>query len=209
MDVYPYDAASTVLSADRVAESRRVIVTWSEARPDVAGRDLAEIAAEMGCSLEEAADALQPAGAIYFLMDEADVQRILKNPHAMVASDGLPHDVFPHPRLWGTFPRVLGHYSRDLGLITLEDAVHRMSGLPAAEFGLSGRGTIAVGNYADIVVFDAGTVIDRADFTHPTEPAAGIELVFVNGDAVWRDGAATGARPGKALRRQDLRAAAQ
>ena len=208
LDVYPYDAASTVLSADRVAESRRVIVTWSEVRPDVAGRDLADIADEMGCGLEEAADALQPAGAIYFLMDEEDVQRVLKNPHAMVASDGLPHDVFPHPRLWGTFPRVLGHYSRDLGLITLEDAVHRMSGLPAAEFGLTGRGVLATGNFADIAIFDAETVIDRADFAQPTQPAAGIEAVFVNGKQVWRDGAQTGARPGKALRRQDLQAGA-
>ena len=209
LDVYPYDAASTVLSVDRVAESRRVIVTWSEARPDVAGRDLDDIAQEMGCSAEEAAEALQPAGAIYFLMDEADVQRVLQYPHAMVASDGLPHDIFPHPRLWGTFPRVLGHYSRELGLLTLEDAVYRMSGLPAAEFGLTGRGVIAEGNYADIVIFDAATVIDRADFSHPTEPAAGIEAVFVNGTQVWRDGAPTGERPGKALRRQDLQAAAK
>lgn len=209
LDVYPYHASSTVLSADRVAESRRVIVTWSKIRPEVAGRDLDDIAREMGCTLEEAATALLPAGAIYFMMDEADVQRVLKNPHAMVASDGLPHDVFPHPRLWGTFPRVLGHYSRDLGLLTLEDAVHRMSGLPAGEFGLTGRGTVAVGNYADITIFDADTVIDRADFTHPTEPAAGIERVFVNGRAVWQDGAATGARPGKALRRQALRTAAK
>ena len=142
-------------------------------------------------------------------MDEADVQRVLQYPHAMVASDGLPHDIFPHPRLWGTFPRVLGHYSRELGLLTLEDAVYRMSGLPAAEFGLTGRGVIAEGNYADIVIFDAATVIDRADFSHPTEPAAGIEAVFVNGTQVWRDGAPTGERPGKALRRQDLQAAAK
>ena len=209
LDVYPYDAASTVLSVDRVKDSRRVIVTWSEARPGVAGRDLADIAAEMGCSLEEAAEALLPAGAIYFLMDEADVQRVLQYPHAMVASDGLPHDIFPHPRLWGTFPRVLGHYSRDLGLLTLEDAVYRMSGLPAAEFGLTGRGVIAEGNFADIVIFDPETVIDRADFATPTEPAAGIETVLVNGRAVWQDGAATGERPGKALRRQALQEAAQ
>ena len=209
LDVYPYDAASTVLSVDRVRDSRRVIVTWSEVRPDVAGRDLAEIAMEMGCTAEEAAEALLPAGAIYFLMDEADVQRVLQYPHAMVASDGLPHDIFPHPRLWGTFPRVLGHYSRDLGLLTLEDAVYRMSGLPAAEFRLTNRGTIAKGNYADIVIFDPDTVIDRADFATPTKPAAGIEYVFVNGKAVWRDGAATGERPGIALRRQALQAAAK
>lgn len=205
LDVYPYDASSTVLQLGRVRDAKRVIVTWSEARPDLAGRDLADIAGELGMSQEDAVQALQPAGAIYFAMDEADVQRVLKYPHAMVASDGLPHDVFPHPRLWGTFPRVLGHYSRDLSLLTMEDAVHRMSGLPAAEFGLSGRGVLKPGNYADIVVFDPSTVADRADFERPTEPAAGIELVLVNGHPVWKHGAATGERPGRALRRQTLR----
>jgi N-acyl-D-amino-acid deacylase len=207
LDVYPYDASSTVLTVDRLGASKRVIVTWSVPHPEVSGRYLDDIAKEMGCSLEEATAALLPAGAIYFMMDEEDVQRVLKYPHAIVASDGLPHDVFPHPRLWGTFPRVLGHYSRDLGLMPLEDAVHRMSGLPAAEFGLTGRGVLAAGNYADITLFDAATVIDRADFQHPTEPAAGIDTVFVNGSPVWQDGAPTGARPGKALRRQALQAA--
>ena len=207
LDVYPYDASSTVLTVDRLGASKRVIVTWSVPHPEMSGRDLDDIAREMGCSEEHAAAQLLPAGAIYFMMDEADVQRVLKYPHAIVASDGLPHDVFPHPRLWGTFPRVLGHYSRDLGLMTLEDAVYRMSGLPAAEFGLTGRGVLAVGNHADVTIFDAATVIDRADFQHPTEPAAGIDTVFVNGRPVWRDGAPTGERPGKALRRQTLQAA--
>jgi len=123
----------------------------------------------------------------------------------MIASDGLPHDRHPHPRLWGTFARVLGHYSRELGLITLEDAVHKMTGKPAEVFGLTGRGVLREGAFADIVVFDPATVADTADFENPTEPAAGIETVFVNGQAIWRNGAATGARPGKALRRQALR----
>jgi N-acyl-D-amino-acid deacylase len=91
----------------------------------------------------------------------------------------------------------------------LEEAVHRMSGLPASEFGLTGRGLLASGNYADIVIFNAETVADRADFEHPTEPAAGISTVLVNGQAVWRNGAATGARPGQALKRQDLQDAAK
>jgi N-acyl-D-amino-acid deacylase len=84
---------------------------------------------------QEAAERLQPAGAVYFQMDEADVQRILAYPHTMVGSDGLPHDRFPHPRLWGAFPRVLGHYVREVGLLSLEDAVYRMTGLSAAQFG--------------------------------------------------------------------------
>jgi N-acyl-D-amino-acid deacylase len=99
---------------------------------------------------------------------------------------------------------VLGRYSRELGLITLEDAVHRMTGLPAAVFGLTGRSILAPGNFADLVIFDPKTVRDRAEFDRPTEPAAGIDAVYVNGRAIVKDGAATGARPGRALRRQAL-----
>ena len=138
------------------------------------------------------------------MMDEADVQRIIKHQHSMIASDGLPHDHHPHPRLWGTFPRVLGHYSRDLELLSLEDAVHRMSGKPASVFGLEGRGELKQANFADLVVFDPKTVLDMADFDHPMEPAAGIDTVFVNGRTVWHDGAATDPRPGKAIRRQSF-----
>lgn len=202
LDVYPYIAGSTVLAKWRLGESSRVIITWSVPEPSAGGRDLSEIAEEWGCSIEEACDRLQPAGAIYFMMDESDVQRVIKYPPAMIASDGLPHDHHPHPRLWGTFPRVLGRYARELNLISLEDAVHKMSGKPAEVFGLAGRGTIKAGNFADLVVFDPDTVLDQADFEHPTEPASGIETIFVNGRAVWRDGSATEARPGRALRRQ-------
>jgi N-acyl-D-amino-acid deacylase len=203
-DVYPYIASSTVLSVDRFNASERIIVTWSKAKPEVSGRDLADIAKEMGLSLEDTAAKLQPAGAIYFMMDEADVQRILKAERAMIGSDGLPHDVFPHPRLWGTFPRVLGHYARDLKLFPLHEAVHKMTGLTAATFGLRDRGVLRVGAFADLVLFDPATVIDRATFEAPTRPAAGIALVLVNGRPVWRDGAPTGQRPGRALRRGSL-----
>lgn len=204
LDVYPYHASSTVISANRVGRCRKVLITWSVPHPEHAGRELSEVAAEMGCSREEAAERLKPGGAIYFAMDEEDVRRVIAFPHSMIASDGLPNDNHPHPRLWGTFPRVLGRYSRDIGLITLEDAVHRMSGLPAGVFGLTGRGVLAPGNFADIVVFDPKTVGDRADFEHPTEPAQGIDAVYVNGRAIVAGGAATGARPGRALRRQAL-----
>ena len=206
LDVYPYDASSTVISADRVQKSRKVLITWSVPHPEHAGRELSEIAADLGCSPQDAAEKLKPGGAIYFAMDEEDVRRVIKFPHSMIASDGLPNDKHPHPRLWGTFPRVLGHYSRDVGLITLEDAVHKMTGLPASVFGLTGRSVLAAGNYADIVIFDPETVGDRADFEHPTEPAAGIDAVYVNGTAIVRAGAATGARPGRAMRRQAMAA---
>ena len=123
----------------------------------------------------------------------------------MIASDGLPHDHHPHPRLWGTFPRVLGKLTRE-NLISLEDAVYRMSGKPAEVFGLSGRGEVAVGNFWTWSSSTRHAVIDKADFENPMEPAAGIDAVFVNGQAVYRDGASTGARPGKALKRQSIAA---
>jgi N-acyl-D-amino-acid deacylase len=140
------------------------------------------------------------------MMDEADVERVLQFPHTMIGSDGLPHDRHPHPRLWGAFPRVLGHYRRERGLFSLEEAVRKMTGLSAARFGLSRRGVITAGHYADIAVFDPATIADRATFENPTLPAAGIAHVFVNGRPVWQDGRSTGERPGRVLRRQQLQA---
>lgn len=206
LDVYPYIASSTVLSAAQAERSRKVLVTWSKSAPEQAGRELSAIAETWGVSEQEAVDRLQPAGAVYWTMDETDVQRVLRFEHTMIGSDGLPHDAHPHPRLWGAFPRVLGHYSRDLGLFGLEDAVRRMTGLSAARFGLTGRGVLASGAYADITVFDPATVADRATFEAPVTPAAGIEHVFVNGRLVWTEGKPTGDRPGRALRRQQLQA---
>ncbi len=201
LDVYPYTAGSTVIMVDMVDAAERVVITWSEARPEFAGRDLSDIATELGCSARDAAAQLIPGGAIYFLMDEADVQRILSYPHAMVGSDGLPHDSHPHPRLWGTFPRVLGHYARELGLLSLEEAVRRMTGLSAEQFGLKDRGVLRPGAFADITLFDPETVIDSATFEKPMTPAAGIDLVMVNGEIIREAGRITGARPGRALRR--------
>lgn len=207
LDAYPYVASSTVLRTDMVERAAKVLVTWSKARPDLAGLELADIARRMNCSPTEAAAKLQPAGAVYFMMAEEDVRRILSFPATMIGSDGLPHDRHPHPRLWGTFPRVLGHYAREIGLFSLETAVHKMTGLTAARFGLTGRGVLQPGAFADLVLFDPATVIDRASFEQPMTPAAGIRTVFVNGRAVWNDGGPTGARPGRILHRQDLQAA--
>jgi N-acyl-D-amino-acid deacylase len=203
LDAYPYAASSTMLRREMVPLSRTVRIAWSKSRPDLAGLDLTEAAARLGLTVDAAIDALQPAGAIYFSMDEDDVRRILAHPDTMIGSDGLPHDVHPHPRLWGTFPRVLGRYARDEGLFPLTDAVHRMTGLTAARFGLRDRGTLAPGRYADLVLFDPATIIDRATFDDPTTPADGIRLVVCNGRAVWTDGAPTGARPGRVIRRRE------
>ena len=201
LDVYPYTAGSTVLMPEMVEKAERVIVSWSEPHPEHTGRDLADVAAALGLDPIAAAKTLLPAGGIYFMMDEADVQRIIAYEHSMIGSDGLPHDRHPHPRLWGTFPRVLGHYARELGLLTLEDAVRRMTGLTAARFGLTDRGEVRAGAYADLVMFDAETVADRATFDEPTRPAAGIDVVMVNGAVVREGGQVTGNRPGRALRR--------
>jgi N-acyl-D-amino-acid deacylase len=209
LDAYPYVASSTVLSAAQAERALKVLVTWSKRAPDQAGRELSAIAADWGVGEKEAIERLQPAGAVYWTMDEADVRRVLSFEHTMIGSDGLPHDTHPHPRLWGAFPRVLGHYCREFGLFRLEEAVRRMTGLSAARFGLAGRGMIAVGAYADITVFDPETVIDRATFEKPTTPAAGIEHVFVNGRPVWSEGKPTGERPGRALRRQHMQAEAR
>ncbi|HEX5865569.1 MAG TPA: D-aminoacylase, partial [Casimicrobiaceae bacterium] len=164
LDMYPYIAGSTVLRKQMIDGIIDVMVTWSTPHPEMAGRMLADIAVEWGCTQHEACERLQPGGACYFQMREDDVQRVLKYPATMIGSDGLPHDQHPHPRLWGTFPRVLGHYSRDLGLFSLETAVHKMSGLSARQFKLEDRGEIRVGAYADVVMFDAATVKDVATF---------------------------------------------
>jgi N-acyl-D-amino-acid deacylase len=202
LDCYPYVAASTVLSAERAAASTRVLVSWSKPHPEYTGMDLAEVARRMGVSRDQAVARLLPAGGIYFSMAEEDVRRILAFQPTMIGSDGLPHDAFPHPRLWGAFPRVLGHYSRDLKLFPLEEAVHKMTGLTAQTFGLAGRGVLKEGAWADITIFDPRTIDETATFDKPIAPARGIEAVLVNGQVVWTDGKSTGARPGRVLRRQ-------
>ena len=201
LDCYPYEASSTILTAPHAKSSPRTIVTWSVGAPEMAGRELSEICATWGTDIDGACARLIPAGAVYFRMCEEDVQRILAYGPTMVGSDGLPHDERPHPRLWGTFPRVLGRYARELGLFDLETAVHKMTGRTAAEIGLAERGLLKVGFFADLTLFDAERVIDRASYTDPIQPAEGIVSVLVNGAEVWSGAAPTGARPGRYLRR--------
>lgn len=202
LDCYPYAASSTVLSVKHASSALKVLVTWSKSCPDMAGRDLANIQKEWQCSLEEAVGRLQPAGAIYHRMDDADVSRILAFDDTMIGSDGLPHDAVPHPRLWGSFPRVLGHYSRERGLFSFEKAIHKMTGLSAQKFGLRDRGFIRDGAYADLVILHADTVAEASSFARPIAPAIGIETVLVNGKIVWNAGQTTDARPGYVLSRE-------
>ncbi len=200
-DMYPYPAGSTVLMPDRLREDCRVIVTWSVPHPEMTGKDLAEVARGWNTDLRTAAEKLTPAGAITFQMDEEDVRRIMAHPLSVIGSDGIPHDAHPHPRLWGTFPRVLGLYVRQLGLLSLEDAIHKMTGRTAALFGMQDRGVLRAGAYADLVLFDPHRVIDHATFEQPTLVSEGIEQVWTNGVPTWAAGGLTGATPGRLIRR--------
>jgi N-acyl-D-amino-acid deacylase len=200
-DCYPYAASSTTLDLRQVDERVTIAITWSDPHPEVAGRNLADIAGEWGTTQLEAARRLQPAGAIYHCMSEQDVRAILSHPGTMIGSDGLPNDPLPHPRLWGTFPRVLGYYSRDQQLFPLHEAIRKMTSLPAQRFGLTDRGLVKEGYWADLVLFDAAAVRDTATFADPVRAAAGIEAVWVNGILSYRNQASTGERAGRFLAR--------
>jgi N-acyl-D-amino-acid deacylase len=161
---------------------------------------LDRIAADWDCSMEEACERLYPATAIYFQIDEQDLERIMAHSAAMIGSDGIASMQTPHPRLWGTFPRILGHYVRAKKLFELETAVHKMTGLSASSFGLKDRGRISRGCYADLVLFDPDTIIDRASFENPAQICDGIISVWVNGKLSWHDKASTGIRNGVFVR---------
>jgi N-acyl-D-amino-acid deacylase len=124
----------------------------------------------------------------------------VRHPAVIVSSDGVYHGPLPHPRGFGTFPRVLRRFVRELGAVTLEQAIWKMSGLPASRYGLRDRGRIEVGRAADLVIFDPATVADRATYAEPRLVPVGIDRVIVNGVTAARDGRATGLRPGRVLR---------
>jgi N-acyl-D-amino-acid deacylase len=200
-DCYPYAAGSSTLDLRQVDPRVQITVTWSTPHPEVAGNSLASIAELWNLSQIDAAKKLQPAGAIYHSISEADMRRILAHPATMIGSDGLPNDPRPHPRLWGTFPRVLGRYSRDEKLFSLPAAIHKMTAMPAQRFGLAERGLIRHGFHADLVLFDPDKIIDTATFSDPIRPAEGIAGVWVNGVLSYTSEGATGKRAGKFLPR--------
>jgi len=139
---------------------------------------------------------------VAFEMDEADMEMVLRDPFTSVGSDGLPPGLGgkPHPRQWGTFPRILSRYVRERGVLSLEEAVRRMTTLPAEAFRLPGVGRLAAGYAADVVIFEQATVQDRATYVEPTQPPVGIRDVLIGGVEVVRDGQFTGARVGRRLR---------
>lgn len=211
-DQYPYTAGSTVLSAvaggDGISapDPSAVVIASTDSHPGWHGRSLADLAGELGVDPADAGQAVlesEPsATVILHVMHEDDVRTVMAHPGIMIGSDGIPSlEGQPHPRLFGTFARVLGHYSRDLGLLSLEEAVHRMTGRSAEVFGLADRGVIRPGAFADLVMFDAAEIIDRSTYEDPQQTPAGIDKVWVNGELVVDAGAHVGARPGRTLRR--------
>ena len=188
-----------------------VMIAWCPKRKDAEGRRVSEIAEVRGLEPIEAVfellrDADGVASMILFQLDERDLRRALAHPQLMIGSDGsalaTTGDMSagkPHPRSYGTFPRVLGHYARDERVLSLAEAVHKMTGLPARRLGVRDRGEIRVGAKADLVVFDARRVADQATYEDPHRYPVGIEQVLVNGRFVIKDGEHTGSLPGKVL----------
>lgn len=176
------------------------------------GKTLAEVADERGVSPAEAAIELvvedrSRVDTVYFLMSEDNVAKKVARPWVSFGSDAgalAPEGVFlkssTHPRAYGTFARVLGKYARDEGVISLEEAIRKLTSLPAANIGIRDRGQLTAGYYADIVVFDPETVTDHATYEKPHQYATGVQHVFVNGEQVLRDGEHTGAMPGRVVR---------
>jgi N-acyl-D-amino-acid deacylase len=174
------------------------------------GMSIGEVAAERGASIGDTAVDLiieeSPDAILVFRRGispeafDAQARRTLNHPAFMVASDGVYHGKLPHPRGYGCYAQVLGTFVRERGLVSLERAVHLMSGLPAARFGITDRGRVVEGLAADLVVFDPATVGSQATWEEPRRPAAGIDAVVVNGEIVARDGRPTAARPGRVIR---------
>lgn len=177
-----------------------------------AGKRLSAVAADLGLDEVEALLEIvgrdMGVGVAYFIIDPAGIELGLRQPWVSIGSDAAAHPATPpwtdsatHPRTYGTFARVLGHYSRERGLFSFEEAVRRMSSLPAEVFRLAGRGRLVEGAYADVVVLDPATVADRATFEDPHQLSVGVQHVVVNGRLVVDTGKVTVERPGRRLRR--------
>jgi N-acyl-D-amino-acid deacylase len=205
-----FDKASVERGIKDVGGPSRVTITACKAHPQYEGRNLEEIAkAETITPAALFSRIIADGGAdvIGHSMKEEDVFEFYKQPWVMVASDGGIHSA--HPRGAGTFPRVLGRFVRVRKLLTLEEAIRKMTSLPAKRMKLADRGVIAPGRRADLVLFDPKTVIDHSTFIEPEKLSEGIVMVAVNGEPVWSDGKPTGARPGRVLTLSAARFAGQ
>ena len=212
LDVYPYTAGSgrmiEYFNLDNISVPLAEVIRLAScpAFPEYEGRMLVDIAAAESVPIEDVVRRILTAEkgdrtiCIHFIIDEADIETNLRHPLMMVGSDGIPDlKGRPHPRLFGTFPRVLGEYVRTRGVLTLEEAVRRMTSLSCDRFGLVDRGRIAVGQHADLVVFDPDTVVDTATYDDPKREPTGIDWVVVNGQVTVDHGRHTGAGAGRLL----------
>ena len=213
LDVYPYTAGSGPMW--QYVNLDHIDLEWAEgvmiaSCPDFRqfeGRMLTDIATEMEWSLEEAVREVvtSPKGrnviCIQFIIDEPDIETNLRHPRMMIGSDGIPELTGnPHPRLFGTMPRVLARYVRDRAVLSLEEAIRRMTSLPCERFGLAQRGLVREGYHADLVLFDPVTVRDLATYEKPKQEPEGIAMVVVNGAVAYEGGRHTGVGAGQALR---------
>jgi N-acyl-D-amino-acid deacylase len=208
----PTDAWENLLLMAGTPERVLLVGFRQDSLKYLTGRSLAEVAIQRGTSPEETAMDLVIAddsrvGTIYFLMSEDNVRKQIEQPWVSFGSDAgapAPEGVFlrsnPHPRAYGNFARLLGRYVRDEGVIPLEEAIRRLTSLPAENLQLRDRGRLAPGFHADVVVFDPATIADRATFEEPHALAEGVRDVWVNGVRVLEDGAHTGALPGRVVR---------
>ncbi len=210
LDVYPYVAGSGPMiqyfDLDRVDLdlASNIRIASCPAFRAYEGKMLVDIAAAAGLDLADAVRHVltAPGGeqtiCIQFIIDEADIETNLRHPQMMVGSDGIPDlKGVPHPRLFGTFPRILARYVRERNVLDLSEAIRRMTSLACDRFGLNGRGRIAVGGYADLVLFDPDQVHDVATFDDPKQEPKGISLVTVNGQIALENGRHTGVGAGR------------
>ena len=208
----PSDAWENLLVGAGSADNVLLVGFKSEALKPLTGRTLAEVAAERGVSPEDAAIDLvveddSRVGTVYFLMDEENVRRQIALPWVSFGSDAespAPEGVFlksnPHPRAYGNFARLLGRYVREEKIVPLEEAVRRLTSLPAGNLGIARRGWLREGHFADVVVFDPARVADHSTFAEPHQLATGVVHVLVNGVQVLENGEHTGAKPGRVVR---------
>jgi N-acyl-D-aspartate/D-glutamate deacylase len=191
----------------RLEDTRKVMIASSKKHPQYVGKGLREIAAEEGCDAVDLALRIQREGGasvVNFTLSEDDVRYAMKRPWVATASDGsarFPNpEACPHPRNFGTFPRKIGHYARDEKVLPLAQAIRSATGLPADILGLADRGYLRPGAYADVLVFDPQTFIDRATFENPQQYSTGVKYLFVAGRLALEDGTLGPALYGRAIR---------
>jgi N-acyl-D-aspartate/D-glutamate deacylase len=218
-DQYPYTRGSTIL--DQLVSGGQIIainknglhhlesllISSAPQHQEWEGMTLRDLAQQLSLGDRETVEyALAECGRSLFVvidsLNEDDVRKVMQEDFVMIGSDGVPAGSKPHPRLHHTFPRILAEYVRNLGLLSLPAAIHKMTGLSAQRFGLTNRGFIADGYAADLVLFDPRTVQDTGTYIEPTTVPIGIKKVWVNGTLVADDGQTTGNQPGVPLIRQ-------